>query len=202
MRTYGSLHVVIRPLLPIQPVINSCPSSFPSLCFNQAQRLCSVITTNSSRTLLLLNGGRKRNFRERTFSTPFAKEDKLFFFLPARRETVIKFHEFRAPVNVGRVKSKFKLCRKSDPIPSSLQVDGSVQGPLIPDKKGKSLGRRNEFFLLLLGVGGVREDLVLLAYFIAILEIIKKRPWMCVSQNDNSISSFIQHVLLGNQVRC
>jgi len=146
MRTYGSLHVVIRPLLPIQPVINSCPSSFPSLCFNQAQRLCSVITTNSSRTLLLLNGGRKRNFRERTFSTPFAKEDKLFFFLPARRETVIKFHEFRAPVNVGRVKSKFKLCRKSDPIPSSLQVDGSVQGPLIPDKKGKSLGRRNEFF--------------------------------------------------------
>ena len=103
-------------------------------------------------------------------------QKKTNFFLPARRETVIKFHEFRAPVNVSRVKSKFKLCRKSDPIPPSVQVDGSVQGPLIPDKKGKSLDRRNEFFLLLLSVGGVREDLVLLAYFIAILEIIKKRP--------------------------
>jgi len=51
---------------------------------------------------------------------PLVKEDKLF--LPARRETVIKFHEFRAPVNVGRVKSKFKLCRKSDPIPLSLSL--------------------------------------------------------------------------------
>jgi hypothetical protein len=58
--------------------------------------------------------------------------------------------------------------------PLSCKFDGSVQGPLIPNKKGKSLDTRKEFFLFLV-VGGVREDPVLLAYFIAILQIIKKR---------------------------
>jgi len=50
-------------------------------------------------------------------------------------------------------------------------------------------------------VEGVGKDPALAAYFIAILEIIKQLLWMCVSQNDNSISSFIQHVLLATQVR-
>jgi hypothetical protein len=61
----------------------------------------------------------EKNFRVKTFSFPFQRTQT---FLPARRETVIKFHELLAPVNLRGVKSKFKLCTESDPIP--LYLDG------------------------------------------------------------------------------
>jgi hypothetical protein len=94
---------------------------------------------------------REGNFQVKTFSFPFQRRQT---FLPARRETVIKFHELLAPVNVRGVKSKFKLCTKSDPIP--LYLDGRVQGPLIPDEEKNKRGKKERVFLL--GVQGVGKD--------------------------------------------
>lgn len=75
-------------------------------------------------------------------------------------------------------------------------------GPLNTEwkkKKKKERGEKERVFLS--GVEGVGKDPELAAYFIVISQIIKQLLWMCVSQNDNSISSFIQHVLLPTQVR-
>lgn len=82
-----------------------------------------------------------RKLPSKMFSFPFQRRQT---FLPARRETVIKFHELLAPVNVRGVKSKFKLCTKSDPIP--LYLDGWVQGPLIPDEGKKRKGKEGATF--------------------------------------------------------
>lgn len=73
-------------------------------------------TTSGTLQLVMKGGG---SFREKMFSFPFERRQT---FLPVRGETVIKFHELRAPVNVRGVKSKFKLCTKSDPI--LLYLDG------------------------------------------------------------------------------
>lgn len=73
-------------------------------------------------------------------------------------------------------------------------------GPLNTEWREKKVkGKKERVFLS--GVEGVGKDPALAAYFIVISEIIKQPLWMCVSQNDNPISSFIQHVLLATQVR-